>query len=207
MKDYSQYGESIVLKNIFDTIGTINNYGVEFGAWDGFHLSNLRMFLEMGWDGLQIDGLKGENKEIKKEFITKDNINLIFDKYNVPKKFDLLSIDIDGNDYWVWKELEYYPNVVIIEYNCHFDMKTSCALEYDENSVWDGSYAFGASLSAFINLADKKGYYLYKEHGYVNLIFIKKEFQEKLPSIFNEKSIILPQSFFKKNTNKKFIEV
>lgn len=208
MKDYSQFGESLVLNEIFKIIGTTNKYGVEFGASDGYHLSNLRMFLDMGWDGLQIEGNSNPINNVKFEFIEKDNINDIFKKYNVPNKFDLLSIDLDGNDYWIWKELDYYPNVVIIEYNSHFSIDESITLEYNKNHIWDGTYAYGASLKALCDLADTKGYYLYSEYKYVDLIFVKKEFKDILPSIFDKNKLSLPHDIFPKIlNNKKFIEV
>jgi hypothetical protein len=192
MNDYSQHGESKILKDIFDKIGTFNNYGIEFGASDGFYLSNFRMFLETGWKGLQLDGLEDEKNEVKKEFITKENINLIFDKYEVPQKFDLLSIDIDGNDYWVWENINRNPNVVIIEYNSNFEHNKSVSLNYKENRIFDGTYAYGASLAAMEKLAKKKGYYLYTEVAFNNLIFIREEFFNKLPPIYNKDLLCLP---------------
>lgn len=210
MKDYSQFGQSLVLNEIFNTIGTTNKYGVEFGADDGFWLSNLRMFLEMGWNGLQIEGKESLiNNGVKFEFITKDNINDIFKKYNVPEKFDLLSIDLDGNDYWIWKELKYEANVVNIEYNSHFNFDEAYSLEYNENHSWDNTFAYGASFKALCDLAEKKGYYLYSEYKYVDLIFVKKEFEKVLPSIFKKENIILPHEIFPRRleNGKKFIEV
>ena len=56
MKDYSQYGESLIINEIFKKIDPINKFMVEFGASDGYWLSNIRMFMEMGWNGLQFEG-------------------------------------------------------------------------------------------------------------------------------------------------------
>jgi len=142
MKDYSQYGESKILFEIFEKIGTENKFVVEFGASDGFWLSNARMFIEMGWDSLQMDGITEPKNGVKHEFITKENINTLLEKYSVPKNLDLMSIDIDGNDYWVWKELTYEPNVVIIEYNSNFDINESYTLIYDANHDFKKSGGF-----------------------------------------------------------------
>ena len=78
MKDYSQHGESTVINKIVEKIGTLNKYGVEFGASDGYWFSNLRMFLDSGWVGLQMEGGdKAGSNGVVKEFITKENINFI----------------------------------------------------------------------------------------------------------------------------------
>ena len=209
MEDYSQYGESKILKNIIDTIGEKNKYAVEFGASDGYWLSNIRMFLDQGWNGLQMEG--GEKAGINgvfREFVTKENINSLLDKYNVPEKFDILSIDIDGNDYWIWEEINRNPNIVVIEYNSNFDKEISISLEYDPNNVFDGSYAYSASFKAMCSLAEKKGYYLYCEVKFTNLIFVNKEFLEKLPSIFNIDLLNLPEIQHGRDIgNRKFVEV
>ena len=55
MTDYSQHGESKILKNIIDNIGELNRYAVEFGASDGYWLSNIRMFFDEGWTGIQME--------------------------------------------------------------------------------------------------------------------------------------------------------
>jgi hypothetical protein len=209
MKDYSQFGESKILYEIFEKIGYHNKFGVEFGASDGYWLSNLRMFLDLGWTGLQMEGLEENKNDVKAEFITKDNINDLFEKYHVPHKFDLLSIDLDGNDYWIWKEIKHEPNVVIIEFNAHFDTNTKVVIEYDSNHVWDFTYAYGASFKSMLELAEQKGYYLYNHHEYVDLIFIKKEFENILPSIFNFETFDIPKDYFPRilKNNKKFIEI
>ena len=206
MKDYSQHGESLVLDLLFQKIGTIEKYGVEFGASDGYWLSNLRFFLDSGWTGLQMEGKVSPGSAVKQEFITRENINQLFDKYQVPQKFDLLSIDIDGNDYWVWKEITREPNVVIVEYNSNFSSEVSAVLEYDPSHIFDGSYAYGASFKAMCNLAKEKNYYLYEEKSYNNLIFVKDAYKSIAPPLF--KGISLPHHQHGQVLhNKKFIEV
>jgi hypothetical protein len=213
MRDYSQYGESTIIKGIFEKIGTINNFAVEFGAGDGYRLSNVRGFLDSGWTGLQmeggIDGSYGKiSNGVQCEFITAENINSLFDKYNVPSEFDLLSIDIDGNDYWVWKSINRSPSVVIIEYNSNFGIGESLALEYNPEHLFNGSHAYSASYTAMKSLGESKGYYLYAESKFTNLIFIRKEYQEILPSIINEKTLNLPyHQHGRELGDKKFIQV
>lgn len=208
MKDYSQNGESKILLNIFKKIGVDKGFAVEFGAGDGYWLSNIRMLLDLGWSGLQMEGISNPNGVVKKEFITKDNINDLLKKYNVPENFDLISIDIDGNDYWVWKELKYKPTVVIIEYNPNFSYEESLALEYDENHVWDKTYAYSASLLALKKLGEEKGYYLYIESKFENLIFIDNKYNDLLPTLFDITKVKIPHKAHNQIlNNKKFINV
>lgn len=180
MKDYSQNGESTILNSIFKKIEPKNKFMVEFGASDGFWLSNIRMFIEIGWTGLQLEGSEQKIKNgVKNEFITKENINELFEKYNVPKSFDILSIDIDGNDYWVWESLDYEPSVVVIEYNSNFGIDESYALKYNPSHDFNkNNKSYSASLIALKKLGDKKGYFLSHEVNFMNLIFIKNDYKD-----------------------------
>ena len=101
------------------------------------------------------------NSNIKKEKVDASNINFLLAKYSVPREFDLLSIDIDSNDYYVWKALEgYSPRIVVIEYNASFPPTESKTIKYDPNFVWDGTNYYGASLLALKKLGQSKGYIL-----------------------------------------------
>lgn len=120
-------------------------------------------------------------RDIKTERVTAGNIQELFKKYDVPKDFDLLSIDIDFNDYWVWKAItDYSPRVVVIEYNSSIPPTESRAVPYDPDARWDGTSYFGASLLALQNLGLKKGYTLVgcNDHG-VNAFFCKRELVER----------------------------
>lgn len=192
MKDYSQNGESLVIKEIFDKIKPVNKFMVEFGASDGYWLSNIRMFMEMGWNGLQFEGIGNPLNGVKKEFITKENINEIFKKYEVPKEFDVLSIDIDGNDYWVWETLEYEPSVVVIEYNSNFSIDQSYVLNYNVNHSFKTNNSYSASFTAMKKLGEKKGYFLYTESKFINMIFIKNKYKNYFKE-FDESTLKLPE--------------
>lgn len=113
--------------------------------------------------------------DIKSEKVTAENIQNLFQKYNVPKNFDLLSIDIDYNDYWVWKAItDYSPRVVIIEYNSSVIPTESKVVPYDPEAKWDGTNYFGASLLALKNLGLTKGYTLVGcDNAGVNAFFCK----------------------------------
>jgi len=127
--------------------------------------------------------------DIKNERVTAENIQQLFKKYNVPKSFDLLSIDIDYNDYWVWKSIvDYNPRVVIIEYNSSIPPTESKVVPYDSEAVWDGTNYFGASILALKNLGFVKGYTLVGcDSNGVNAFFCKSELLKNfhIPSIDN----------------------
>lgn len=173
---YSQNGEDGILQIIFYKIGTTNKNYVEFGVEDTFQCNTKYLKDFYGWNGLWMDLRKRVNSEIKKERVTKENIEMLLRKYNVPKKFDLLSIDIDGNDYWVWKALKNYnPRVVVIEYNSTMPPPLSRVIKYDPEFILDGTNYFGASLSALVKLAKQKGYELIGCEGNgVNAFFVKR---------------------------------
>lgn len=159
---FSQCGEDGILDAIIDKIGTTNKYCVEFGVQDGTECNTRFLLQKRSWKGLLMDGAENNPSFIKKEFITAENINSLFEKYGVPDEFDLLSIDIDGNDYWVWKVIDkkYSPRVVVMEYNASVGPNESKTIEYDPDFVWDNTDYFGASLLALVNLAKTKGYTL-----------------------------------------------
>lgn len=210
-KVYSQHGEDGIIEIIFWQIGTTNKFFVEIGVgsvWsEGRFLdltkygleSNTRLLKKSGWQGIMIDANEYPlNFGVKKEFITAENINEIFLKYNVPNEFDLLSIDIDGNDYWVWKALDkYYPRVVIIEYNASYLPPQSVVIPYDPDFKWDKTSYFGASLCALIKLAREKGYTLVGcENTGVNAFFIRDDLVE---GHFERKSVVELYKPFKKS--------
>src|ERR1700722_3810434 len=95
---FSQNGEDGVLEAIFNTIGKTNQYYVEFGVESGAECNTRYLKDRYHWKGLLMDGgYQNESINLRKEFITAENINALFQKYDVPKQFDLLSIDIDFN--------------------------------------------------------------------------------------------------------------
>ena len=115
-----------------------------------------------------------ERNEKKKPFIlskltfytdAKDNINAIVKKINVPKKLGLLSLDIDGVDYWILNNLSFLePSIVVCEYNSLFGQKKSVTVPYKKNFIRSEEHYsnlyYGASINAFIDLMRKKTYLL-----------------------------------------------
>lgn len=171
---YSQSGEQGILRRIFDCIGGGGKYCVEFGAKDGKTQSNTRSFIEDGWDHLLMDCSPGED-HVKKEFITAENVNDLFDKYGVPDEIDLLSIDIDGNDYWVWKAIERKARVVIIECNPTYDQTQAVTIKYNPEHAWSNDHYYGASPLAMKMLGEHKGMEMVYMNR-LNCVFVDKRY-------------------------------
>jgi hypothetical protein len=174
-KQYSQHDEDGIIEEIFRRIGVTNRTFIEFGVGDGTENCTVYLLLQ-GWSGLWIEGgaisyqgairrfayaLAEKRLQIVCSFITAENIQQLFAQAGVPAEPDLLSIDIDNNDYWVWKAIVHYrPRVVAIEYNASFGPSVDCVIPYDPVRIWDGSNYCGASLKALERLGREKGYAL-----------------------------------------------
>lgn len=188
---FSQYGEDGIIQEIFNRIGTTNKYFIEFGVENGLE-SNTTNLLYKGWKGLWLEGSKTDYDKvnttfsdmigtgqltIKNEFITAENIESLFKAGGAPTDLDLLSIDIDYNDYYIWEAISTYnPRVVITEYNSTFRPDTHFVVNYKADRVWDKSSYFGASLLAFEQLAEKKGYCLVGcSYAGTNAFFVRKD--------------------------------
>lgn len=172
---YSQFGEDGIIAEIFRRIGTTNRYFVEFGSGDG-NENNSALLLQGGWSGLWIDAeqkfidaarakyasqVSAGRLSLQASFVTAENIEGLLESVGVPDTPDLLSIDIDRNDYWVWKAIERVrPRVVVVEYNAIFAPGTSWVVDYQATTSWDGTSHFGASLTALEGLGREKGYAL-----------------------------------------------
>jgi len=182
---HSQGGEDGVLARIFECIRPTNRRFVEFGAWDGRHLSNTALLrLEHGWTGLLMDGDPERVVPlVRREIVTAENVEALFAKYGVPRGFDLLSIDIDGNEYWVWEAIRAWrPRVVVIEYNVFFSTDVSKTMPYDPEHCWDKTMFHGASLEALRRLGRRKGYSLVHTDSYApNAFFVD---DAELPEAF-----------------------
>lgn len=192
---FSQNGEDGIIEQIFKRIGTTNKYFVEFGVEDGTE-TNSTYLLHQQWKGLWIDASKENKLSIEnsfsnlikenklkfiQSFITAENIEALFQQAAVPAEFDLLSIDIDSNDYYVWKAItSYNPRVVILEYNSIFRPGVEFIRQYDPTAVWDKTSYFGASLESYCNLANEKGYKLVA-CGFIgaNAFFVRNDLAEQ----------------------------
>jgi hypothetical protein len=202
---YSQGGQDGVLNAIFNQIGIEHYCCMEFGARDGFDLSNTaNLAINKNFRRILVDA-EPKAARVSKAFITKDNIN---DIVNPSYQLDYLSIDLDGNDYWVWEAIENKPRVVSIEFNSKFRNDESVAIEYNENHTWDGDDYYGASLAAMKKLGNEKGYTLVHRVSALDAFFVRNDLIDEnyTPPTLDE---LLPKPIiaFEKVSNKKWIEV
>jgi hypothetical protein len=168
---HSQNGEDGILEKIMDVIGTTNKWCVEFGAWDGQHLSNTFHLIESsGFNGVLIEGSRDRFQELSElrhrfagivplnayvGFSASDNLDTLLAGTPIPREFDLLSIDVDGNDYHIWKAcLQYRPRVVVIEYN----PTVPSSVEFVQPA--DMRLNQGASIASLVALGLEKNYEL-----------------------------------------------
>ena len=174
---YAQTNEEGILKLIFEHIGTINKYCIEFGAGDGVYLSNTRHLIEQGWNYLLMDADNKRNLGVKKEWITAGNICELFEKHQVPKEFDLLSVDLDGNDYWVLKSVlnKFSPRVFVCEFNPAIAIGEAKTIKYNPSHIWDNDTFYGASFEAFKLLGEEKGYTLIGQCADLNMFFVRND--------------------------------
>lgn len=172
---FSQSGEDGIVAEIFRRIGATNRFFVECAPGDGLE-NNTAFLLATGWIGVWIEGnakhahaiTRTFSRRIKQgqlsfwhRFVTAENIESLLGQVSVPTDFDLLSIDLDRNDYWVWQKIQrYQPRVAVIEYNAIFPPGCDWVVEYVANVVWDETSNCGASLTALELLGAKKGYKL-----------------------------------------------
>ncbi len=186
---YSQRKEDGMIAEILRRVPPTEHFFIEFGV--GALQSNTLSLLLQGWRGLWVDGNGEEIALIRKlyhrqidrgqlraefELITAENINELFMEAKVPAEPDLLSIDIDGNDYWVWKAIKCRPRIVVIEYNAFLGPSIDCRAPYDPRWQWRFNRAFGSSLKALELLGKAKGYCLVGcDLSGVNAFFVRED--------------------------------
>ncbi|MDB9433654.1 hypothetical protein [Microcystis aeruginosa] len=190
-KVFSQAGEDGIISEIFNRIGTTNKFFVEFGVGNGLE-NNSAYLLVKGWQGYWIEGserfcksirqsfkdlIVNQQLTLKNTFITAENIEDFFREGNVPTELDLLSIDIDGNDYWVWQAItNYRPRVVILEYNAIYPPESSWVMQYNPSHQWKYNSHMGSSLKALEKLGHQKGYKLVAcSFSGVNAFFVRED--------------------------------
>ena len=191
-KVYSQCDEDGIIQEIFRRIGTGNKIFVEFGVGPEFECNTVKLLVE-GWRGLWLDGspdnianihqhfdpfVRDGRLQAMQSFITAENINSLIAQNGISGDIDLLSIDIDRNDYWVWQAIDVVkPRVVVIEYNATLRPPMSLVVPYEPTQTWNGTNYFGASLEALVRLGRKKGYRLVGcSFNGANAFFVQDEF-------------------------------
>ncbi len=197
-KVFSQNGEDGLLLYIFSQIGTTNHTFVEFGIEDGRECNTANLSINFGWNGLLLEGSEKQVKKarsfyqsinrfdfsqpnIKQCFVTTENINSVIQQNNIEGEIDLLSVDIDGNDYWLWLAINAVnPRAVVVEYNSSFGAEKSITVKYDPSftrfAKHKSGWYHGASLLALVKLANKKGYtFVGADSSGVNAFFVRND--------------------------------
>jgi hypothetical protein len=202
-KVFSQFGDDGIIQWLVNKLDIGNKTFIEFGVED-YRESNTRFLLmNNNWSGLIMDGSKKNivrvinseyywkyNLTAVSEFITRENINSLITQHGV-QDCGLLHIDIDGNDYWIWKELSIRPEIVILEYNSVFGKNRAITVPYRDDfnrtiAHFSNLY-FGASLKALVQLSNDKGYaFIGCNSAGNNAYFIRRD---KLCGDINELSL------------------
>ena len=174
-KIYSQADEDGIIQEIFRRIDEKSRFFIEIGAGKGIENNTLHLLVQ-GWRGLWVEGsakhfttiqsklqqqiADGQLKAVN-EFVTIQNINSLIGSDGIPDEIDLLSVDVDGNDYHLIETIDpMRARVVIVEYNAKFPPPTLWVMKYNPNHCWDHTDYFGASLKSYELLLSKKGYSL-----------------------------------------------
>jgi hypothetical protein len=199
---FSQFGEDGIIQYLVQRVPIENKVFVEFGVED-YSESNTRFLLvHDNWRGLVMDG--GDSHlaflrrtgldwrhdiEAKVAFVDRDNINGLIASAGIRGDIGLLSVDIDGNDYWVLEAIEVVsPRILVAEYNSNFGPEAAVAVPYDPafergRAHWSNLY-WGASLSALDGLARRKGYALVGGNSAGNNAFwVRDDAVEEVPRV------------------------
>ena len=141
---FSQNGEDGVIDAIFGSVGTASKYYVEFGTESGAETNTRVLREQKGWTGLLLDGSNNNPSiNLHAHFLTAENIAGLFQQYGVPRDLDLLSIDIDRNDWYIFRSLvaprtpgdlstaRYRPRVIVVEYNSDWAPPDDKVVPYD----------------------------------------------------------------------------
>jgi len=188
---FSQNGEDGIIQEIFKRIGAASRMFLEIGIEDGRE-TNTTWLLQKGWRGVWIDGNRSATQRAAREFarplsdrrliletasVTAENIPGLLEKIQFPCEFDLISLDIDRNTFYLWQALcRLRPRVVVIEYNAIVPPEDDWRVEYAADRGWNGTSYFGASLKAYETLGRELGYCLVGcETAGVNAFFVRQD--------------------------------
>jgi hypothetical protein len=193
-KIFSQWGEDGIIQFLISEIELPNKTFIEFGV-ESFTEANCRLLLMLNnWSGYVIDGSAANVAKIvgtnsfwrhqltaQASFITAENINELLDSSRFDHDLGLLSVDIDGVDYWVWKAINRYrARIVVVEYNAVFGSERQITVPYDKNfyrtAAHPSNLYFGASLPAMVQLGTDLGYtFVGANSNGVNAFFVRTD--------------------------------
>src|SRR6185436_1987650 len=144
---FSQWGEDGIIQHLIRSIDISKKFFVEFGVQDYLESNTRFLLVNNNWSGLVMDSSAADIERITKDmiywaydikpvqaFVTRDNINELLRENGVTGEIGLLSIDIDGNDFWIWRAIEVInPVIVVIEYNHRFGRQAAVTIPYAES--------------------------------------------------------------------------
>lgn len=175
-KVFSQWGDDGIINFLINYLEIESKRFIEFGVESYTECNTRFLLVNDNWTGLIMDGSSSHINSVKNEdiswkfnltavaaFITAENINQVIEENDFNGEIGLLSIDIDGNDYWVWKAINIIkPVIVIIEYNSVFGSENPWTVPYKASfNRTEAHYTnlyYGSSLTALCNLSEEKGY-------------------------------------------------
>tara|TARA_Y100000590_G_C15685075_1_gene1001286 strand:- start:794 stop:1756 length:963 start_codon:yes stop_codon:yes gene_type:complete len=192
---FSQWGDDGIINWLTENIKIKNKIFIEIGTED-YTESNTRFLLKhRNWSGCLIEGNSQHSKSIKKQsiywkhdlkivnkFLNKDNINITISNLVKQKEIGLLSLDIDGIDYWIWEEIKVIkPIIFVCEFNSVFGDLHQITVPYTKNFertlFHNSNLAFGASLNAFVKISKEKNYvFIGTNSSGINAYFINKKY-------------------------------
>jgi len=191
-KTFSQNTEDGAIVEVFRHFGTTNKLAVEFGAENGTEVNSRQLWEQHGWRGVLLDGDNENlslhpNASLHQAFITPHNIASLLTKHGVPNEFDLLSVDLDYNDFWVLQRIlrSFSPRIIVAEINRNFGPGESFTVPMNASLHWTGRIVqgfphgtgyFGMSAGALDKLATSRGYTLiYVFLDAVNALLVRND--------------------------------
>ncbi len=188
LKVFSQNGEDGVIEAILRRVGISTRTFVEFGAGDGREGNCVFLAHVLGWRGVFVEADAASFGALSRRYAHSEavaTVNALLEPgtieqtllgAGVPAEPDVMSIDVDSNDFYLWKALERIrPRVVVIEYNAAFDPRVPRVQPYSHSGA-DGTVEFGASVAALRALAADKGYrFVHTELAGVNAFFVRSD--------------------------------
>ena len=217
-KVFSQWGEDGILQFLTARVPIPNRFFVEFGVQNYLESNTRFLLLNDNWSGLVMDGSDNNVDYIRRDplywrheltaasvFVTAENVDELIRACIPTPDIGLLSIDIDGNDYWVWRAISSVtPRIVVVEYNSVFGPRHAVTIPYDatfeRTRAHHSNLYWGASLAALCDLAATKGYqFVGSNSAGNNAFFVRRDCAQRVPALDPQDGYV--QSKFRESRN------
>ena len=208
-KVFSQWGDDGIIQFLIDYIEIKEDTFIEFGVENYTEANTRFLLINNNWKGMIIDGSKENIDSVKQDkiywrydltaihaFVTEKNINQLLKENNFIGEIGILHIDIDGNDYWIWKTISVIdPIIVIMEYNSVFGDEKTWTIPYQDdfsrNKAHYSNLYYGSSLLALCDLATEKGYsFIGSNSNGNNAYFVRTDRMKKLKELNAKKGFV-----------------